>query len=161
MTIPKKRLRSGVERFRRRFGDQPTRAIKAVLPAKLAERVMREELGRHRERVYPPMTTLALFIGPALSRDRAGQDAVARNLAERTAQGEPTCSLSSGPYCKARQRLPLKLIERLAVAVGDALEAASLTDWKWRGRTVKLVDGATISMRDTPMRRRYHHPTPP
>lgn len=110
---------------------------------------MGEEVGQVRERIYPPLTTLGLFIGQALSPDGACQDAVARHLAERTAQGKPACSLSSGPYCNARKRLPLKLIERLARAVGDTLEAASLADWKWRGRTVKLVDGTTLSMPDT------------
>jgi hypothetical protein len=148
--IAKKRLRYGVERFRRCFGDQPTRAIEAVLPAVQVAQLVSEEVGAHRERVYPPLTTLGLFIGQALSPDGACQDAVARNLAERTAQRKGTCSLSSGPYCKARQRLPLGLIERLAMAVGDTLESASPTLWKWRGRAIKLLDGTTISMPDTP-----------
>ena len=138
-----------MERLRRQFGDQPAGAIKAVLPGKLVEQVMEDEVGRHRERVYPPLTTLGLFIGQALSPDGACQDAVARNLAERTAQRKPACSLSSGPYCNARKRLPFRLIERLAMAVGDTLEAASVAHWKWRGRSVKLVDGTTVSMPDT------------
>lgn len=111
--------------------------------------MVEEEVGRHRERIYPPLTTLGLFIGQALSPDGACQDAVARHLSERTVQGAVSCSLSSGPYCKARQRLPLPLIERLATAVGERLEAASATTWKWRGRAVKLLDGTTISMPDT------------
>lgn len=90
-----------------------------------------------------------MFIGQALSPDGACQDAVARHLSERTAQGAAPCSLSSGPYCKARQRLPLSLIERLSAAVGERLEAVSAAAWKWRGRAVKLVDGATLSMPDT------------
>ena len=65
--------------------------------------IVDEEVGSYRERVYPPLTTLGLFIGQALSADGACQDAVARHLSERTAQGEHQCSLSSGPYCKARQ----------------------------------------------------------
>lgn len=57
--------------------------------------------------------------------------------------------MSSGPYCKARQRLPLSLIERLAVSVGEGLEDMSCKNWKWRGRSVKLLDGTTLSMPDT------------
>jgi hypothetical protein len=97
----------------------------------------------------PPLTTLGLFIGQALSPDGACQDAVARRLSERTAQGLAACSLNSGPYCKARKRLPLDLIRRLALTVGDRLERASPVDWKWRGRSIKLMDGTTISMPDT------------
>jgi len=42
------------------------------------------------------------------------------------------------------------LISRLGVAVGETLERASPGHWKWRGRSVKLLDGTTVSMPDTP-----------
>jgi hypothetical protein len=145
----KKRLRHAVNEFRHRFGDQPTRAIGVVLPAGVLAAAVEEEVGAFRERVYPPLTTLGLFIGQALSPDGACQDAVARHLSERTGKGEAACSLSSGPYCKARQRLPLGLISRLGVAVGEVLEEASPQGWKWRGRSVKLLDRTTVSMPDT------------
>lgn len=150
MKIPKKRLQRAVVQFRRQFGDQPTRAMGAVLPADVVAAAVKEEVGEFRQRIYPPLTALGLFIGQALSPDGACQDAVARNLSDRRARGESGCSLSTGPYCKARQRLPLGLINRLGVAVGETLEQASPRDWKWRGRSVKLMDGTTVSMPDTP-----------
>jgi hypothetical protein len=121
-----------------------------VLPADVVAAAVMEEGGGFRNRIYPPITTLGLFIGQALSPDGACQDAVARYLSERRARGEAGCSLSTGPYCKARQRLPLGLISRLGVAVGETLERASPRHWKWRGRSVKLMDGTTVSMPDTP-----------
>lgn len=147
--LPKKRLSKGVEQFRRQFCDQPTQAMGAVLPAGDVQKLVAEEVGPFRERIYPPLTTLGLFIGQALSQDGACQDAVSRRLSERVTGGEPACSLNSGPYCKARQRLPLALIRRLALMVGETLERESPSDWKWRGRSVKLMDGTTISMPDT------------
>jgi len=148
--IPKKRLQRAVVQFRRQFGDQPTRAMGAVLAADVVAAAVKEEVGEFRQRLYPPLTALGLFMGQALSPDGACQDAVARNLSDRRARGESGCSLSTGPYCKARQRLPLGLINRLGVAVGATLEQASPRDWKWRGRSVKLMDGTTVSMPDTP-----------
>lgn len=139
-----------VEAFKRRFADQPTAALDELLSAQTVSQMAFEEVGNYRDRIYPPLTTLGLFIEQALSADGACQDAVARNLSERIAQGMAKCSLSSGPYCKARQRLPLTLIQRLAVAAGDRLEDLSCKHWKWRGRAVKLLDGTTISMPDTP-----------
>lgn len=147
--LPKKRLRKGVEQFRRQFGDQPTQALGSVLPTAELQRLVVEEVGAFRERIYPPLTTLGLFIGQALSQDGACLDAVSRRLSERTARGETACSLNSGPYCKARKRLPLQLICRLALKVGETLEQDSPTDWKWRERSIKLMDGTTISMPDT------------
>lgn len=120
-----------------------------VLPSDVVTAAVKEEGGGFRDRIYPPMTTLGLFISQALSPDGACQDAVARHLSERRARGEAGCSLSTGPYCKARQRLPLGLISRLGAAVGETLERASPRHWKWRGRSVKLMDGATVSMPDT------------
>ena len=138
-----------MEWFRDSFADQPTRALEAVLPATVLARAVEEHVGSHRQRLYPPLMTLGLFVGQALSSDGACQEAVARRLSERCGRGEPGCSLSSGPYCKARQRLPLGLIESVVQTVGDNLERASPEHWKWRGRSVKLVDGTTVSMPDT------------
>lgn len=149
MKIAKKRLQQAVARFKQDFGDQPTRALGELLPGERVQAIVEEEVGAYRERVYPPLTTLGLFIGQALSADGACQDAVARRLCERTARGERPCSLNSGPYCRARSRLPRPLIERLGVAVGERLEALSGRPWKWRGRSVKLLDGTTVSMPDT------------
>ena len=115
----------------------------------MLRRIVEEEAVRFRERVYPPLTTLGLFIGQALSADGACQDAVARHLSDRTARGEGAVSLSTGPYCKARQRLSLGLITRLGVSVGERLERAAAQGWMWRGRSVKLLDGTTVSMPDT------------
>jgi hypothetical protein len=84
--IAKKRLQYAIERFRRRVGDQPLQTMGAVLPGKLVAAMVREEVGAYRERVYPPLTTLGLFVGQALSADGACQDAVARHLSERTAR---------------------------------------------------------------------------
>lgn len=145
----KQRLHRGVERFRRQFGDQPTQALGSVLPSPVLQSMVVEESGNFRDRIYPPLTTLSLFIGQAMRPDGACQDAVARRLCERTAQGLKACSLNSGPYCKARKRLPLGLIRRLALTIGERLERESPGDWKWRGRSIKLVDGTTISMPDT------------
>jgi hypothetical protein len=80
--LPKKRLSKGIERFRRQFGDQPTQALGAVLPAADLQKVMIEEVSVFRERIYPPLTTLGLFIGQALIQDGACQDAVSRRLSE-------------------------------------------------------------------------------
>jgi len=120
-----------------------------VIPAKLLMQWVIEEAGCYRERIYAPLTTLVLFIEQVLSADHSCQDAVARGVSARVALGQAPCSLNTGPYCKARLRLPLGLLERLGREVGERLIAGQPRAWLWRGREVKLVDGTTLSMPDT------------
>lgn len=121
-----------------------------MLPGRELRRLVEEHGGQYRDRIYAPLRTLGLFIGQALSGDGACQDAVARNLSERSARGAPPCSLNSGPYCKARGRLRLGLIVALLYAIARRLERLQPAGWHWRGRSVKLLDGTTVSMPDTP-----------
>ena len=94
--------------------------------------------------------TLQAFISQVLSRDHSCRDAVARVLADRIAQDEKPCSGDTSPYCRAGMRLPEKLITRLLRKTGRNLHDQSEEVWKWKGRSVKLVDGTTVSMPDTP-----------
>jgi hypothetical protein len=121
-----------------------------IVPAGALKQWVRQEAGQFRDRVYSPVTTLTLFIEQVLSADHSCQDAVARGVSARVALGEAGCSLNTGPYCKARKRLPVGLLERLAREVGQRLCARQAQAWRWRGREVKLVDGTTVSMPDTP-----------
>lgn len=72
-----------------------------------------------------------------------------RGLSQRTSLGLAPSSLNTGPYCKARQRLPLGLIEAVAREVATAAQATEAEHWRWRGREIKLIDGTTVSMPDT------------
>ena len=38
----------------------------------------------------------------------------------------------------------------LGERIGNRLETAAPQEWRWQGRTVKLFDGTTVSMPDTP-----------
>ncbi|RWX46671.1 transposase, IS4 family [Candidatus Electrothrix aarhusensis] len=113
-------------------------------------KVVEEETPKFRNRVFTPIVTLQTFISQVLSQDHSCRDAVARVLADRIAQDKKPCSGDTSPYCRARMRLPEKLIMRLLRETGRNLHNQSEEGWKWKGRSVKLVDGTTISMPDTP-----------
>lgn len=120
-----------------------------IVPSGALMNWVAQEAGRFRHRVYSPLSTLTLFVEQVLSADHSCQDAVARGVSARVALGQAACSLNTGPYCKARERLPLGLLERFAREVGQRLCARQPRSWRWRGREVKLVDGTTVSMPDT------------
>ena len=144
-------LQRSVTRFCCQFVQHADSAMSTVLPAETVAAVVRQAYPHGwRERVYGPLTTLKLFVGQALCSDPACMDAVSRRLSERLSVSEDACSLNTGPYGKARQRLPIEIPRTLLEVVGRRLEAALPAVWGWRGRRVKLLDATTGSMPDTP-----------
>ena len=107
-------------------------------------------LPEHRERLYPPTVTLSMFMRQALQADGSCQKAVNGRAAQRAADGLSPCSVRTGGYCRARQRLPLEMVSALARQTGCLLSQKARASWLWRGRAVKLVDGTALSMPDTP-----------
>lgn len=106
-------------------------------------------LPEHRERLYPPTVTLAMFLRQALAADASCQQAVNAWAVSRAAEGLSPQSVRTGGYCRARARLPLSLVQELTRESARALSARAPLAWRWRGRSVKLLDGTGISMPDT------------
>lgn len=119
------------------------------MPQSRLQELVKQHAGDSRHRLYPPLVTLGLFVEQAINRDQACQDAVGRALSQRTALGLTPGSLNTGPYCKARQRLPLSLIEAVTQEIATAVQGRAPAPWRWHGREVKLIDGTTVSMPDT------------
>ncbi len=114
-------------------------------------RTVLDELGvLYRERIYTPCVTLWTFLAQVLHPDQSCAAAVARLLAFRSAQGQPPCSADTSSYCQARQRLPEALVQRLVRDTGAEVHRQAPTGWHAHGRPVKIVDGSTVSMPDTP-----------
>src|SRR5262249_8856737 len=68
----------------------------------------------------------------------------------RPAGGRPPCPADPSAYGKARGRLPEGLLARLTRDTGRQTQDEAPPAWRWEGRTVKVVDGSTVSMPDTP-----------
>ena len=115
----------------------------------LLERV-ETHLPEHRERKFPPTVALAMFLGQVMSADGSCQNAVDEALVERLLSGMPPGSASTSAFCQARSRLPAAMISALARQTAAMLSEHTPPGWLWRGRPVKLVDGTTAWMPDTP-----------
>jgi hypothetical protein len=121
-----------------------------LLPASDVERVLREEQRPERDCLYSSSVTLWTFLSQALSADHSCRQAVARLRAFLTGEGKTPCAAETGPYCKARQRLSETVCVRLAHEVGNRLHQRTSDPGLLGGRPIKLVDGTTVSMPDTP-----------
>ena len=101
-----------------------------------------------------------MFLRQVLEADGSCQKAVNGWAAQRAADGLSLCSVRTGGYCRARQRLPLEVVSTLTRETGRLLSQKALAPWLRRGRSVKLVDGTGISMPDTPENQeRYPQPS--
>jgi len=100
--------------------------------------------------VYTPAVTVWAFLSQCLSPDHSCRDAVARLIAWRVAQGLSPCSADTGAYCTARSDLPEEALHKLVSDTSQQVEDESPQTWLWRGRKVRVVDGSTITMPDTP-----------
>ncbi len=107
-------------------------------------------LPEYRERKYPPTVTLAMFLGQVLSADGSCQNAVNEAMVSRLLSGVEPGSANTGSYSDARRRLPRELVQELARSVARQMGTRTPAQWRWRERHIKLVDGTTILMPDTP-----------
>jgi hypothetical protein len=91
-----------------------------------------------------------MFLSQMLSDDHSCDDTVDRLQKFRHDQGLSSVSPDTGSYCEARQRLPEALIWDLARRTGRDIHDRSKKSWLFHGRPVKIVDGSTVVMPDTP-----------
>jgi hypothetical protein len=103
-----------------------------------------------RERLYTPLLTIWTFLYQVLASDQSCRAAVARLLAFLCVGGQGSGSAKTDPYCKARQRLPEKLMADLARSSGLELHRQVQPTGLLGGRPIKIADGTTVSMPDTP-----------
>lgn len=146
-------FQSHVEQVRRRLREKPL-AFEAALSMELVQEALQRCQITFRERVYSPWVTLWAFLDQILCADGSCRDAVHRVIAWLTARNRPACSPDPGHYCEARRRLPLRFFRELLALQAERARAEVPQQWKWLGKhDVKIVDGTTFSMPDTPANR--------
>jgi hypothetical protein len=146
---PRRRARQ-IETLRTQFAQADGLPFADILSADRIDRAARQEGASWREVVYTPVLTLWAFLSQVLSADGSCRAVVLRVLAWLVSRDEQPCTPQTGPYCKARQRLPEALLRRRPRETGRGLHDAAPEGWRWRGRRVKIAGGSTVSMPDTP-----------
>ncbi len=149
-----------IETLRAQFAQADARAFADVLSEERLETALAEEGATWREQVFTPALTLWAFLTQVLSNDGSCRAAVAGVLAWLAALGRPAASAKTDPYCKARRRLPESLFSRLTRETGRALQDGLPREWLWLGRRVKVADGTTVSMPDTPANQQEYPQNP-
>jgi putative transposase len=136
------------------FAQQDGLAFASVLPEATITQVFAEaeaDFGQEEDDIYTPALTLWAFLSQVLCTGplRSCKEAVARVLVLLVTVGKNPCSDDTGAYCRARAKLPEVVLRRLTCDVAEGCERRLPSEWLWKGRHVKLVDGTTVSMPDT------------
>lgn len=130
------------------FNNNSDITLTNILSSEKCQNIL-SECREFRERIYTPIKTLITFIKQVLSPDKSCQNAVAGVVAEQIIIGGKVFSSNTGPYCKARDRLPEFAVKSLVKEIGNLAAKNARKIWKWNGREVKIVDGTTLTMPDT------------
>jgi hypothetical protein len=109
-----------------------------------------EEGPHSRRRIYSLYVTFWTFLWQVLNPGQPCRQAVRKVIAWFKLQGGPPVPEDDSPYCQARRRLPRPTLERILQASAQAADQRARQHWRFHGREVKVGDGTTVLMPDTP-----------
>jgi hypothetical protein len=94
--------------------------------------------------------TFWLFLSQVLSSDGSCQEAVAKALAWIAMESGEIISSNTSAYCQARARLKLDWLLGIFSKLTQNIQAQATPSGLWCNRTVKVADGSSAPMADTP-----------
>lgn len=115
-----------------------------------------------RQRRFTLHVTFWAFLAQTLAPDTSCRDIVRKVQAWWLLRAPKSSvgSSSTAAYAKARKRLDAATIRGIGQHLVDRLEGRVPTSQRWLGRRVRVIDGTTVSMPDTPEnQRKYPQPS--
>ncbi len=143
-------LKSRVQILLDQFNSSLGLPFQKLLPAATIEEALNEEGIKYRNRLFSPIVTLWAFLSQVIDADKTCHNAVSRVIFWLAGIGEEVPSEDNSAYCQARLRLPENFLKKLFGKVGQNLEEEVRAEQLWCGRHVKVFDGSSVSMPDTP-----------
>ncbi|KAA0446271.1 MAG: IS4 family transposase [Candidatus Thioglobus sp.] len=131
----------------RQFAQTDDEAVSAILTPKNLDDFENQSTIRNRK--YPACTTLSIFMKQVANENKSCRSALIGHASDQVALGKEVNETTTGPYCRARQRLPESAVKSLLQTSGKNLDDSTSTDYQWNKRRVLLTDGSTLSMPDT------------
>lgn len=120
----------------------------AYLPAGL---LAKPSAGPHsRQRIFGLPCTFWGWLWQMLNHNAPCREVVRQVQALCTLRGGPTVDEQTGAYCQARARLPGPLLETALEASAGAAALAATARPLLQGRPLKVVDGSSLRLADTP-----------
>ncbi len=140
------KLSREVERLRDRCPGELSAQLADCIPAGVVGAGSQSRRRRH----FSDEVTFWGFLSQALSEDRSCANALARIQAWLSDHGRVVPSSSTGAFCKARARFPMRLLEGVHSHLLAQLEREVCENDLWCGHVAKALDGSSIQLADTP-----------
>jgi len=142
------------------LGRRTTHTLRQTTLAQLGEHLA-QVIPRHllasqdeglnsRERVYSLRLTFECFVWQLLNPHTACREVVRQVQALCRLQGRQPVDDNTSAYIQARQRLPQERFEQVLKATAIAADQRAGQVGHLAGRPVKVVDGSTVQLPDTP-----------
>lgn len=114
------------------------------------EKILEEQGILYRNTLYNPVVTIWAWLSQVLDTDKSLRNTVGRVVHWLGDSNLELPSTDTGAYAKARQRLPLEVLEQILAQTSQQLEELVPSALYWCGHRLKAFDGTTVSMSDTP-----------
>jgi hypothetical protein len=146
------------QRLRQATLAQLQEMISGCLPAHLLAST--DDGENSRDRVFSLRVTFECFVWQMLKPGTACREVVRQVQALRTLLGLGTISETDSAYVQARQRLPKEVLEKAVTATAQTAGQRAGQGGQLQGRPVKVVDGSSTQLADTPANQKAY-PQPP
>jgi hypothetical protein len=143
-------MTQAVEILQQKFQSGVAVPFGATLCERALEDLFRANGMRWRNRLFTPVVTLWASVLQVLDADKSERNAVSRIMAWLAASGAAVPEGDTGAYNRSKGRFSEVVVQQVFRRSGAALEAQVEERDLWCGRRVKLLDGSTVSMPDTP-----------
>jgi len=111
-----------------------------------------------RDRLYTQWRTFWCLLWQSFNPKASGREVVRQLQALFVLHGGPSLSEEDGAYCRAKARLPLSEFPKALAATAQAADQAAPALTLLQGRRLKLADGSTLTLADTPKNRKAYPP---
>ena len=112
-----------------------------------------------RDRTYTRSRTFWSMLWQGFNPSASCREVVLELQALFELHGGPSLSEENGAYCRAQARLPLSEFPKALRATAESADRLAPALTLLQGRPVKVADGSTLTLADTPKNRKTYPPT--
>jgi hypothetical protein len=128
-------------------------------PALAPQTLQKPGSGDHsRERIFTLPCTFWCWIWQVLQRNTSCREVVRQVQALLALESLPPVAAGTSAFCQARGKLPLSLLAAAFAASARSAENRATPGTLLQGRPIKVADGTTLRLPDTPPNRKAYPP---